>query len=114
MGNCCVVAEGWPSWSFALHALGVRNVTTVLPTVTQQVLKEVKETVMGSLLMEYGEWESSLDLQLESHDVVLVQGSDYFVSEMRRKIASNGDIAVLGIVPDNGDSKRRESLVERT
>ena len=55
-----------------------------------------------------------MDLQLESQDVVLVQGSDYFVSEMRRKIASNGDIAVLGIVPDNGDSKRRESLVERT
>ena len=112
--RCCVIAEGWPSWSFALHAFGARNVTTLLPSATKQAVLEIKETAVGSSLMEFEEWKSELESQSNFCDVVFIQGSDYFVSEMRGKVEENKDLAIVGIVPDDGTIKRHGSLVEKT
>lgn len=49
--QCVVVAEHWPSWSFALHALGVQKLETVLPVAGSQAIKEVMETSVGGTMI---------------------------------------------------------------
>ena len=34
--SCVVIAEHWPSWTFALHSIGVRELKTVLPVAAER------------------------------------------------------------------------------
>ena len=108
-----MVAEEWPSWSFALNALGVTEITTVLPSASQRVVQEVKETVVGSSLMEFDAWKAGMNGQPLLYDVVFIQGSDYFVSEMRGKLDPCEERVLVGIVPDDQRTRSAGSLVER-
>ena len=109
-----MVSEEWPSWSFALHALGVTGITTVLPSASQRVVREIKETVVGNSLMEFNDWMVSLNSQVMVHDVVFVQGSDYFVNEIRSKLDQREEQLFVGIVPDGQRTRKAGSMVDRS
>ena len=112
--QCCVVAEGWPSWSIALHALGVGDITTVLPSATQQAVHEINETVVGSSLMEFEEWATSLNGQVVTHDMVFIQGLDNFVDSVCGKLDRVEELTVFGIVLEDGDTRQAGSLTEKS
>ena len=106
--SCVVIAEHWPSWTFALHSVGIQDVTTVLPVVSECALKELLETFVGgsiyrgngSELLEEaardGRWKSK---------VILIQGSEYFVATIRNQLKASNEAGMFGVVLD----KRRQT-----
>ena len=47
-----VITEHWPSWTFALHSIGVQELKTVLPVVSASTVKEVLETNLGGTVYQ--------------------------------------------------------------
>ena len=113
--RCCVIASDWPSWSLALHGLGVEGITTVMPTASAEVLDEVRETVIGRSLMDYREWDQTKADRIKDYDLVLIQGSDYFVNEVQEWFGDRTSLIVFGIVPCHGaGSKRGKFLCDKS
>ena len=88
--------------------------TTILNSATHQEVQEIKETVVGSSLMEFEEWVTGLTDQRMAHGVVFIQGSDYFVDLMWEKLERWKEFTVVGIVPEDGDTRRAGSLLEKS
>ena len=88
--------------------------TTILPSATHQAVREIKETVVGSSFMEFEEWVIRLTDQTIAHSVVFIQGSDHFVNLMREKLERWKEFAVVGIVPEDGDTSQAGSLLEKS
>ena len=107
--RCCVIANDWPSWSLALYSLGIEEITTVMPTASTEVLEEVKATVIGDSLVDYQEWEKAE--KVKHYDLVLIQGTDYFVSEVRNWCDSWRSMTVFGVVSCQGIASKREGLL---
>ena len=57
---------------------------TVMLTASTDALEEVKETVIGCSLVDYHEWCWTKADRVKDYDMVLIQGSDYFVSEAQK------------------------------
>ena len=111
--RCCVVASDWPSWSFALDALGVSNVVTVMPTATAKVIEELRATAVGQSIVNYSEWAKAKGELMKEYDLVLVQGSDYFVDEVQKWFDKCDSVLVCGVVPCHGVAKREEALCDQ-
>ena len=113
--HCCVIASDWPSWLLALYGLGMEEITTVMPTASTEVLEEVQETVIGCSLVDYQEWFWTKADRVKDYDLVLIQGSDYFVSEVQEWFASRKSLAVFGVIPCHGaGSKQGEFLCDKS
>ena len=112
--RCCVIASDWPSWLLVLYGLGIEEITTVMPTASTEVLEEIKETVIGRSLVDYQEWCRTKADRVKDYDLVLIQGSDYFVSEAQKWFDSQKTLTVFGVVPCHGAaSKRGEFLCDK-
>lgn len=102
--SCVVIAEHWPSWTFALHSIGVRELQTVLPVASERTVKEVLETCIGSTLQRHKGKEL---IEGASHDrrwrrkLIFIQGSDYFVSNIRSQLQESNEAGMFGIVLDD-------------
>ena len=111
--RCCVVVSDWPSWSFALNALGVVDVVTEMPTASNRVLEEVKAMAVGQLLVDYNEWSKTKVEFMKNYDLVLIQGSDYFVNKVQKWFDTCESLFVFGVVPCHGVVKRGEALCDQ-
>lgn len=81
--------------------MGVQELETVLPVASGNVVKEILETNVGgtvyrgsgeTLLMEAakdGRWQ---------HKLIFVQGSDYFVMNVRKQLKNSNEAGMFGIV----------------
>ena len=83
-----VIAEDWPSWLFALDAVGIKLFQTVMPHASNQVVKEAKETRLGGSLVELTDGLSSLESVMSDREVVLIQGTEVFVDSMCSRLRS--------------------------
>ena len=104
-----VIAEDWPSWSFALEAIGVKSIKTMMPYASNRIVQEVKETRLGGSLVDVKDGLPTVETVMGDREVVLLQGSDVFVEAMGRKVRKMKGVLLFGIVPDD----RRETLCER-
>ena len=98
--RCVVVAEAWPSWSFALQALSAQSILTVIPKTDVDVVKELKATSIGGTLVQCPD-EGVAGL-LTPGSLLLVQGSRKFVEEQRAAMGLQRELAecpFLGIYP---------------
>ena len=111
--RCCVIADDWPSWSFALYALGVKNIDTVMPTASPGVIAEVKATAVGQSVVDYGIWKGAKEELMKSYDLVLVQGSDYFVNEVQEWFAMCETVCIVGVVPYHGGTRSEDRLCDQ-
>ena len=71
--HAMVIAQGWPSWTFALEGLGFRSVSTIASFGSQASQEEFQATEMGSTLVD----KEELSPWLETNDVkgiIFVQG----------------------------------------
>ena len=64
--------------------------------------------------MEFKEWATSLKGLVLTHDVVFIQGFDYFVDSVCGKLDGVKGLLVVGIVWDDGDKRRVGSLTEKS
>ena len=88
---------------------------TVMPTASTDVLEEVKEMVIGHSLVDYQEWFWTKADRVKDFALVLIQGSDYFVSEAQKWFASRKSLPVFGVVLCHGvGSKWREFLCDKS
>ena len=106
--SCVVIAEHWPSWTFALHSIGVRELKTVLPVASDRTVKEVLETYVGNTVY----WGSGKELLEEvaldgswKGKLIFIQGSEYFVTSIRNQLKESNEAGMFGIVLD----KRRKA-----
>ena len=111
--RCCVVASDWPSWSLALDAMGVVDVVTVMPTASANVLDEVRATRVGKSLVDYDVWSRTRRDLMKEYDLVLIQGSDYFVNEVQEWFDACESLRVFGVVPCHGEAKRGNALCDQ-
>ena len=107
---CCVVASDYPSWSFALCALGVVAVVMVMSTAYTSVLEEVKATAVGQSLVDYDKWSRTKVELMKNYDLVLIQGLDYFVNKVQEWFDKCESLCLFGVVPCHGVAKRGETL----
>ena len=113
--RCCVIASDWPSWLLALYGLGIEEITTVMPTASTDVVEEVRETVIGCSLVDYQEWCRTKADRVKDYDLVLIKGSDYFVSEAQKWFDSRKSLTLFGVVSCHGTaSKRGEFLRDKS
>ena len=108
-----MVAEHWPSWSFALESLGVKALETVLPIAALQTVKEVRETSVGGSLVGNAEAvlkEAAVDGRWK-HSLIFVQGSEYFVSNVKELLSDSNDAGLFGIVPDEGNRRKGKDAI---
>ena len=105
-----VIAEEWPSWSFAVDASGAKAVKTVMPTASNRVVQEVKETKLGGSIVSVKSGSSAVESVMDDREVILIQGSDVFVEAMWMKFRDRKDVRVFGIIPDD----RKPTLCEST
>ena len=100
--SCVVIAEHWPSWSFALQSLGVQKLETVLPVAAAGTVKEVMETTVGGTVLRKAEGvlEAAAADGRWKHSLLFIQGSDYFVSNVRSLLKDSNEAGLFGIVPD--------------
>ena len=80
--DCLVLAERWPSWSFALQALRVASLSTVVVSATTKALRELEGTSIGSTLMDVKGWSEGIKDRVTSSSLVFVQGSEAFAAQM--------------------------------
>ena len=111
--SCVVIAEHWPSWSFALHSLGVQDLETVLSVASAGMVKEVMETALGSTLIGKskdvleqaavdGRWRKKL---------IFIQGSEFFITNVKGLLKDSNEAGTFGIVPDEGRRQKTEEPV---
>ena len=50
---CIVMAEHWPSWSFALMTVGVKNLNTIVGSNSALTRQELKATCVGHSLTSW-------------------------------------------------------------
>ena len=95
--SCVVLAEGWPSWTFALDALGCREIMTLASFSSALEREEFKATRVGPTRVVLKDlrlrWS---ELGLKPH--VLVQGSAAFSDSMRKLIDELGAASVTELV----------------
>ena len=111
--RCCMVASEWPSWSFALNVLGVEDIVTVMPTASTSMIQEVKATAVGQSLVDYDKWSRAKGELMKKYNLVLIQGSDYFVNEVQEWFDMCELVCVFGVVPCHGVAKRGETLCDQ-
>ena len=86
-----------------------------MPTASAEVLEEVQETVIGRSLVDYWEWRQTKADRIKDYDLVLIQGSDYFVHEVQEWFGDRRSLTVFGIVPCHGaGSKRGKFLCDKS
>ncbi len=82
--TCFVVAEGWPSWSFALQALGVAELRTYVAS-DDRFKIDLLATSLSSSMHEYSQFEHDICSE-EAAPHLFVQGSATFVELVRNKL----------------------------
>ena len=85
--HAMVIAQGWPSWTFALEGLGFRSVSTIASFGSQASQEEFQATEMGSTLVDKAE----LSPWLEANDVkgiIFVQGEQAFLEAAYHRLCS--------------------------
>lgn len=70
-----------------------------MPAASTEVLEEVKEMVVGCSLVDYQEWCRTKTDKVKDYDLVLIQGSDYFVDDLQRWFGGQKLLTVFGVVP---------------
>ena len=79
-----VLAESWPSWSFAAQALGCVDITTWCRFVSAKSKVEFESTRLGSTLMSCSLKEVARKLTGQPGLTILIQGGASFANEHRR------------------------------
>ena len=87
-----VIAEGWPSWTFALQALAARTIITLIPKSDEALRRELMATSVGPTMVDHPEGRGFKDL-LTPDTIVLVQGSRGFITEYWASLDSQGVLA---------------------
>ena len=86
-----------------------------MPKASTEVFEEIKETVIGHSLVDYQEWCQTKADRVKDYDLVLIQGSEYFVSEAQKWFDSWKLLTVFGVVPCHGAaSKCGEFLCDKS
>ncbi len=76
LGKGLVLAQGWPSWSYALEGLGFRSVFTYVEGLSLSASAEVEATSIGKTLVKKDQLSSLLE---DEEMYVFVQGSREFL-----------------------------------
>ena len=80
--GCVVFAEGWPSWAFALDALGCKDIQTLARFKTPQEREEFRATSLGTSRVSM----TQLKKRWKEREVcphVFIQGSEEFSGQSR-------------------------------
>ena len=81
--ECWVVAEGWPSWSFVLRALGCEEIYTVVKGLSLSELLEVRATDLDqSRIHSWTHIERLLGIKPARPRHLWIQGSREFISQV--------------------------------
>ncbi|GFH49897.1 hypothetical protein CTEN210_06373 [Chaetoceros tenuissimus] len=76
LGRGLVLAQGWPSWSYALQGLGFSSIFTYVEGLSLSAMAEVQATCIGKTIVKNDQLSSLLE---DEEMCVFVQGSREFL-----------------------------------
>ena len=112
--DCVVIAEHWPSWSFVLQSMMVQRLDTLLPVAAGRTVREIMETTVGGTVVRNAASvldAAALDRRWK-HSVVFIQGSEFFVSDIRMRLKDSNEAGLFGIMPDEGSRRKAKGPMQ--
>ena len=92
--HALVIAQGWPSWTFALEGLGFESISTIASFSNLSSREEFRSTSMGQTLISR-EAVSKWALSHDSDGVVFVQGNSDFLDLTHQKLKGFQDLICI-------------------
>ena len=112
--QCIVMAEHWPSWSFALTTVGVKNLKTIVGSNSALTRQELKATCVGDSLTSWVKLRQEWENFGAKGPRVFIQGSSQFVEDMLKMIDGRVTKSVSAMTPkSSGGELRLEGLSAR-
>ena len=112
--QCIVFAEHWPSWSFALTTVGVKNLKTIVGSNSALTRQELKATCVGDSLTSWVKLRQEWENFGAKGPRVFIQGSSQFVEDMLKMIDGRVTKSVSAMTPkSSGGELRLEGLSAR-
>ena len=96
---CVVIAEHWPSWSFALKTVGVKDLKTILGTSSARIKAEIKSTHIGDSLTTWDALKKSWTVEGVKWPKLFIQGSTSFVEDVMKTMEWIPVVSVSAITP---------------
>lgn len=94
-GSCLVLAEEWPSWTFALDALGCKEIKTHVKWRQPRAREEFAATVLGSTKIDAVELTKLSKSEEKFH--VFIQGSEAFIEKQLELVTLMGCLSCCPI-----------------
>ena len=91
--HALVIAQGWPSWTFALEGLGFCSLSTIASFDSAASEAEFQATEMGSTLVSKEELSPWLE-RYDDKGIVFVQGEQAFLEAAYHKLCATDEFRV--------------------